>query len=182
MTVRIGWILAARDAETEPGVWFVFYHDEEGTVAFDITKQHPHIFYRGFEAVLNFEDASPATEKVVLLGGTERSDDALIILHETKAATPESNRINDEFSFLSYNYVALPGKPPSLTTPDNKPGTIHLKQPSSLLIAMGYRIFDSAKLEEEIKAGHWVCLPATPELVFGTSRHDRRAKLLNRLN
>lgn len=177
-----GFLLAALDPETDPGLWFIIYADDEGIVAFDLTAQHPHIFYRGFEAVLNFEDLKPATEKVVLLGGKERSDDALIILHEAAASTADSNPINEEFAFLSYNYVLLPGRPPAITTPDNRPSEIKLKKASRFLIAMGYRIFDSGKMQEQLKSGQWICLPASTDIVFDTDRHERRAKFLRQMN
>ncbi|MGB4057114.1 MAG: hypothetical protein WBK77_03415, partial [Alphaproteobacteria bacterium] len=84
--------------------------------------------------------------------------------------------------FLSYNYVLLPGKPPSIQTPDNRPTEIKLKTASAFLISMGYRVFSTPGLADEIAAGNWLCLPATPEIVFKTGRRDRRAKLLNRMN
>jgi putative AlgH/UPF0301 family transcriptional regulator len=47
---------------------------------------------------------------------------------------------------------------------------------------MGFRIFSTPALEQEIAAGHWICLPATAGIVFETNRHERRAKLLNLMN
>ncbi len=47
---------------------------------------------------------------------------------------------------------------------------------------MGYRVFEAQNLNNEIKAGRWMCLPATPEIVFHTPRQMRRAKLMNRMN
>lgn len=137
---------------------------------------------RDAEAMLNFEDTKDVTEKVVLLGGPERSDDALIILHEAAASTAESNPVNEAFAFLSYNYVLLPGRPPAITTPDNKPSEIKLKKPSRFLIAMGYRIFDAQKMQEHLKSGQWICLPATSDIVFNTGRHERRGKFMQRVN
>ena len=175
-------LLACLDPAIDPGLWFIFYSDDEGVAAIDLTREHPDIGYKNFESTLNFADTTPETEKLVLLGGPERPDDALVILHETAAAAPDSHRLNDEFSFLSYNYVLLPGHPPRLTTPDNRPSEIRLKRPSGLVIAMGYRVFDTPAITAEIKAGRWLCLPATPAIVFHTHRRERRAGLLGLMN
>lgn len=182
MTPDPGSLLACLDPAIDPGLWFVFYSDREGAAAIDITREHANIGYKGFEATLNFTDTTPETEKLVLAGGPERPDDALVILHETAATAPDSHPINDDFSFLSYNYVLLPGQPPRLTTPDNRPSEIRLKRPSGLVIAMGYRIFDTPALSTEIKAGRWLCLPATPRIVFHTPRRERREGLLGLMN
>ena len=182
MIPQPGDILLSHNTTQEPGLWFVFYSDEDGIAAFDLTREHQDIGYSGFSRVLNFEDTSAITEQVVLLGGPERPDDALIVLHETSATTDDSHLINDQFSFLSYNYVRVPGKPPAITTPDNRPSAIKLKKSSRFLVSMGYRIFDAPNMLRELKEGSWICLPATTDMVFNTSRHQRRAKALRQMN
>ncbi len=182
MIIKSGYLLTARDEAADSGLWFILYADAEGALAIDLSREHPDIGYSSFEAALKFTDLKPETEQVVLLGGIERSFDALVILHETRVAMEESNRINDDFSFLSYNYVPIPGKPPRITTPDNRPSEIKFKAPSSFLVSMGYRIFSSALLKDEIAAGEWLYVPAPPDVVFNTSRHERKAKLLQSLN
>ncbi len=182
MNFEAGWILVSRDAAKDPGVWFIFHHDDEGSIGIDISTAHPRIGYKGFESVLNFTDPRTELEKIVLLGGSDRPDDALIILHETSAAMDDSHTINDDFSFMSYNYVVLPGKPPSVTTPGNQPTQIKLKKNSAFLIAMGYRVWDSGAIEEEIEASCWICLPAAADVVFNISHSDRRAKILKQVN
>ncbi len=178
----VGTLLTSHDIENEPGLWFIFYADDEGVVAFDITREHPDIGYTGFAAAMNFDDPNPATEKVVLLGGPERHDDGLIILHEAHASTADSMPINDQFAMMSYNYVRVPGKPPALTTPDNRPTQIRLKQSSGFIIAMGYRIFDAPSLQRELRQGSWICIPAATDVIFNTRRRDRRAKMLQKMN
>lgn len=182
MTLEIGALLASHDNDHEPGVWFVFYRDDEGIVAIDITREHPDIGYKSFEATLNFEDLKPETEKVVLLGGPERSGDSLIILHEAEASTADSIPLNGFFAMMPYTYIVKPGEAPVLTTPDNRPSAIRLKNAAEFLVVMGYRIFDTPRLQAEIAAGRWLCLPATPDIVFKTGRRDRRTKLMNRMN
>jgi putative AlgH/UPF0301 family transcriptional regulator len=182
MIPQPGQLLLSHDTSQEPGLWFVFYADDEGIVAFDLAHEHPDIGYARFIPMLKFEDKNPVTEKIVLLGGPERSDDALIILHETQAATEDSNIIDNEFSFLSYTYVLVPGSPPQIMTPDNKPSDIRLKKASRFLIAMGYRIFDTPNMLRELKESSWIFLPATPDIIFDTAPHQRRERFLNKLN
>lgn len=177
-----GALLAAQDEAADPGLWFVLYADDEGIIAFDLTREHPDIGYAGFEAVLNFSDDKPELEKIVLLGGPDRSDNALIILHETGSSGPDSRLINDIFSFMSYTYVPLPGRPPVLISQHNKPSEIVMKKPGSFVIAMGFRIFQSPALHKAVADGEWICLPANPDIIFGTNRHERRARLVNLMN
>jgi putative AlgH/UPF0301 family transcriptional regulator len=124
----------------------------------------------------------PETEKIVLLGGPERPDDSLIILHEAEASGADSLPLNTLFAMMPYTYIVKPGQAPVLTTPDNRPSAIRLKNAAEFLIVMGYRIFDTKAMEVEIEAGRWLCLPATPDIVFKTGRRERRAKLMNRMN
>lgn len=182
MTLEIGSLLASHDNEHEPGVWFVFYKDDEGIVAFDITREHPDIGYKDFEGTLDFEDMKPEIEKIVLLGGPERPDDSLIILHEAEASGADSLPLNTLFAMMPYTYIVKPGHAPLLTTPDNRPSAIRLRKEAEFLIVMGYRIFDAPAMQAEIEAGRWLCLPATPDIVFKTGRRERRAKLMNRMN
>jgi putative AlgH/UPF0301 family transcriptional regulator len=182
MTLKDGSLVLAPDERLDPGLWFVFHHGPEGTAAFDITRAHPDIAYHRFQSVLNITDTTPETEKVVLLGGPERPDDALIILHETTTATKDSHVIDTHFSFLSYNYVLLPGKPPSLTTQGHQPTTITMKPESRFLVIMGYRLWEANELEHEIKTGDRVYLPASRDIIFETSRSKRRAETLKKVN
>jgi putative AlgH/UPF0301 family transcriptional regulator len=176
-----GWILVARDQAFDPGVWFVFYHEDIGTAAFDITTEHPSIHYQGFETALNFKEIKPETEKMVLLGGPERPDNALIILHETGAST-DSTHINDDFSFQGYTYILVPGKPPTIATADNAPTKIVLKPRANFLVVMGYRTWEGTQISTEIASGKWICLPADRKIIFETNRAERREKILNQIN
>jgi hypothetical protein len=105
MDSRVGWVLTPTNINDDKGLWFVFHHGEEGAVAFDLTTEHPRIGYKIFESGLMFDTTRMDSEKVVLLGGDMRSDDALIVLHRTQDAVDESYVIDDTFSFLSYNFV-----------------------------------------------------------------------------
>lgn len=172
---------ATLTSSNDPSAWFVFYKDDNGIAAVDLTTAHPRIGYGGFEAVLGFEDTKPETEKIVLLGGPERPDDALLILHDTASTSAESNRIDDHFSFQAYTYVLVPGKLPMITTPDNTPAKIRLKPHADFLIVMGYRTWTQAALEKELSAGDWLCLPA-PSNLLTIPRNERREKILLSVN
>lgn len=176
-----GWVLIARDEALDPGAWFIFYRDDAGLAAINLTKSHPRIGPKIFEGTLNFEDLRPEAEKVALLGGPVREDNALLILHETKASGEDSVLINEDFSFMAYTLAVVPGKPPILTTANNEPGKIRLKSRSDFLIAIGHRTWANIALEQEFQAGQWLCLPAPADLL-AIPRAERRQKILSQIN
>lgn len=177
-----GTLLLCRDETQEPGLWFLFHCGPEGALAVDLTRAHPEIGYKAFEQSLSFEDSRPDSEKIVLLGGPERMDNGLLVLHDTASATPDSYRVNDNLSFLSYNYVRIDGKPPAILTDENRPGRITLKPRAAFLIVMGFRLWEGEALTQEIENGLWTTLPASSEIVFYTPRAQRRTKALTLIN
>ena len=180
MTLEKGSLLASHDNEHEPGVWFVFYKDDEGVVACDITREHPDIGYKSFESTLNFDDLKSETEKIVLLGGPERPDDSLIILHEAEASGADSLPLNSQFAMMPYTYIVKPGEKPVLTTPDDRPSSIRLKNAAEFLIVMGYRICYTKRLATGMAAGRWLGLRARPSVLFKSAPRGCRENLLNR--
>lgn len=170
-----------KPGDESSGLYFIFHHGPEGAAAIDLTVPHPDISYKGFQAVLDFEDAKAETDKIVLLGGEERLEDALIILHETYDGQNESHRIDADFSFLSYNYVLLPGRPPSIQTAAHREARITLKRDCDFLIVMGYRMWEGDALDAQIAQGLWVALPATKNDIFHIPAAQRRAKFLKKL-
>lgn len=182
MDSRAGWIFIPTDSNDNKGLWFVFHYGEEGAVAFDLTIEHPRIGYKIFESGLMFDDTRTDAEKVVLLGGDMRSDDALIVLHKTQDVVDESHVIDDTFSFLSYNFVLLAGQPPVLSDSANAPSRITLKKDALFVIALGFRVWEGDSLATEVQRGLWTVLPADPEIVFYTSHRERRQKALLKIH
>ncbi len=176
---QAGWLLAAKDSTH---LWFVFHSGEDGVLAIDLTREHPDIAYRNFQSVLDGEDVKPDSEKIVLLGGPLQPDDALIILHETQNATEESRIINEDFAFLSYRYVLLPGRPPVLAGADNRPSRIELKGKTKFIVAMGFRAWTAEELTDEMELGFWMSVPATADIIFDTTRTQRYARACSILN
>lgn len=176
-----GYLVFSRD-EADTSLWFIFHHDTDGALAADLTQPHPHVSYKIFAATLDFEDSKLEEEKIVLLGGPEQSDDAMIVLHLSTAGTEDSTLVNEDFAFTSYRLVLLPGKPPMLAGPGGAPSRMPVKQQSDFLVILGFRSWETGMLEAEIARGLWNCLPATPELVFGTPQIERLKKARAALN
>jgi putative AlgH/UPF0301 family transcriptional regulator len=176
-----GYVVFNRNG-ADSSLWFIFHHDTDGALAADLTQPHPHIPYKIFGAVLDFEDNKPEEEKTVLLGGPEQSDDAMIVLHLSTAGTEDSTLVNEDFAFTSYRLVLLPGKPPMLAGSGGA-SKLHLKkQQTDFLVILGFRAWETGVLESEIARGLWSCLPATPELIFHTPRIERLKKLRAAIN
>lgn len=176
-----GFLLAATAKNTHKGLWFVFHHEDSGILAFDLTQEHPDVPYQRFATVLDSEDRKPQSDKIVLLGGPMESDKSMILLHN-KPQVEASHVINDDFSFLSYRYVVVPGKPPAVTKADNTPSRINLGDTADFIVSVGFRLWEIQPLRDELAQGLWTLVPATPDLIYRTSRQDRLQRALLSIN
>lgn len=182
MTLLTGHLLVPSSKNSDTGVWFIFHHESEGILAFDLTQKHPEIPYRYFESAMTGDDGKTLEDKIVLLGGPKQSDTAMLVLHNNPVAGQDRHIINDDFAFKSYRFVLAPGKPPAITTTDNTPARIDLKPSTDFLIVLGFRLWEMDTLEQELKNWQWTLIPATPELVFHTPRQDRLQKARRSIN
>lgn len=180
--VTTGSLLACRDLSKDSGLWFVFHADDEGILAVDLTVPHDGLSYKTFASVLDGVDTKPPAEQIVLRGGPLQSDDALVILHTTIPDSPDSHLLNEDFSFRSYRYVALPGKPPSITTKDNAPTRLSFSQTADFLVIAGFRLWETKDLHAELQEKVWTVTPATPDILFRTSYQTRLSRALNLIN
>ena len=46
MTLLTGHLLVPTSQNTDTGLWFIFHHESDGILAFDLTQKHPEIPYR----------------------------------------------------------------------------------------------------------------------------------------
>lgn len=182
MSALKGCLLVPTSKNADKGLWFIFHHESDGILAFDITQEHPDIPYKRFASVLNSEDNKAEKDKIVHLGGPLQSDSALLILHNNPDADKNSHIINDDFCFLSYRYVVIPGKPPSITKADQTPTRMDLGHDTDFIVTLGFRLWDMDIFESELKDWQWTLLPATPDLVFRTSAKDRLEKARRSIN
>ena len=177
-----GHFLVPTTNNPDTGLWFIFHHEAEGLLAIDLTKPHPDIPYRHFESVLEGEDNKPRSERIVLLGGPMQPDTSMIVLHNDLHAVGDNHVINDDFRFLSYRFVLLPGHPPQITKADDTPTRINMQGGGDFLITMGFRLFDMDALEKELQDWQWTILPATPDIVFFTPHKERLEKARRSIN
>lgn len=176
MTLLTGHLLVPTSQNPDTGLWFIFHHESDGVLAFDLTREHPDIPYRYIESALTSDDGKALEDKIVLLGGPNQSDTAMLVLHNNPVAGQDQHILNDDFAFKSYRYVLIPGKPPAITTADNAHTRINLKDSTDFIVTVGFRLWDMGTLEQELKNWQWTIIPATPELVFHTHRRDRLQK------
>lgn len=176
-TIKPGMVLLSAQDER---AWFLFYHNETGTAAFDLTTEHPEIGWKIFESSLKFSNMP--LEKTVLLGGPERKNDALIILHETDKQSEESFVIDENFSFLAYTLALLPDMPPVIHTNEPAPTEVKLQLHVDFLIVLGHRQWLPDILENELKSGLWYCMEPQPFDIFASRRENRRENLRNKIN
>lgn len=173
--IETGWLLISAPDASEKGLYFIFHAEEGGILGANLTEPHADIPYHHFAAALQGEDRKNEPDKIVLLGGPEQSDDALLILHDAKVSDAQSFPINDDFAFKSYRFVLVPGKPPDIVTDENRPGRISFARPADFLVIVGFRLWEMAQLQKEMAQGLWTLAPASPLLVFGTPREARLA-------
>lgn len=177
-----GCLLVPSAQNPDTGLWFIFHHESDGVLAFDITKLHPEIPYRYFEPALIGEDRKNASDKIVLYGGPEQDQSAMLVLHNNPAANKDSHIINKDFSFLSYRFTLVPGHPPAFTRGDESPAQLEFTGTTDFIVVLGFRIWSMNMLEQDLIHWRWSLLPATQEIVFHTPAHERLAKARRSIN
>ncbi len=105
-------------------------------------------------------------------------DNALSILHETLPQPEDSVRIDESYSLRTYRYVLIPGDPSAVAGNNKDTGTIAFKSAADFLIIMGFKVWEMPKLIADIDAGLYKVVPATKDIVFGTSAEGRLTKAL----
>lgn len=166
-----GHFLVPTHKNLETGLWVIFHHEADGILAFDITQEHPDIPFDLFKK----EAADRVREKTVLRGGPLQDDSALILLHNRPGTHPDDKSLTDAMAFLSYRFRRIKGKP-RLERADETETQIQLPSDASALIVVGFRLWEMADLETQLKEWQWYLLPATPELVFNTLSSNRLQK------
>lgn len=177
-----GHFLIPSYKNSNSGLWFIFHHESEGTLAFDLTKEHPDIPFRHFYTAFKDFAHRPPKERIVLLGGPMQSDSAMIVLHNDNNAGPGTHVINDHFAFHSFRYVLTPGKSPAVTNADFDDVTLSLDAATPALVVIGFRLWEMDELEDDLKNWRWNIIPASPEIVFHTPPGERLSRARARIN
>lgn len=179
MSLLKGCLLVPTTRNEDRGLWFIFHHESDGILAFDITAEHPEVPYRFFKSLLGAAGPSTPADQIIYLGGPLQNDSAMIVLHSIPTAAPDAHVVSDKFTFHSFRLTILPGKPPTVTRADDAPARLDLGTSPDVLIVLGFRIWDMDVLEQELKDWQWTFLPASPDIVFSTPRSERltRARL-----
>jgi putative AlgH/UPF0301 family transcriptional regulator len=164
------------------GLYFIFHHESEGILAFDITREHPDIPFRHFDTLI--DGAGFRTpEDIVLLGGPEHPGTAMLVLHDNPLQGGESHKLSAAFALHSYKFVLIPGQPPSLArSDDDVAGRLSFAPHTNFILCMGFRLWSMEALEAELKDWQWTFLPAMPEIVFESRHGERLQKALFAIN
>lgn len=163
------------------GLYFIFHHEEEGLLAFDVTREHPDIPFRHFESLIDGAGFK-TPQDIVLLGGPEQPDTAMIVLHDTPQKGDDSHVLAPGFALLSYKFVLIPGRPPALSRSDDSPGRLSFAPRTNFILCMGFRLWTMDALESELKDWQWNFIPALPDIVFETPHADRLRRALQLIN
>jgi putative AlgH/UPF0301 family transcriptional regulator len=170
-----GHFLVPTPRNDDHGLWFIFHHESDGILAVDLTRPHPDIPHGIFLPLIDSAD-SRSIEKTVLYGGDNQPDNAMIVLHNGPLKGDESHIIDKNFSFLSYRYVLIPGRPPVIERSNSVPGRLSFAPKADFLIVMGFRLWNMDDLERELQDWQWNFLPAVPQIVFHTKAAQRLSK------
>lgn len=176
---KAGWLLASPEPAVEPGLWFVFHSEEDGILAVDLTTLHPDLNYAPFQAAIS---GGKPVAPLVLLGGPIQNSEMLLIPHRREKADGDSYVVSDELAFQSFRYNLVKGKTPSLMAGDGDPINVRFEPETPFLVIVGIRLWDAPTLRQEMEAGLWKAIPATPDILFNTPREMRRARALNLVN
>jgi putative AlgH/UPF0301 family transcriptional regulator len=156
----------------EQTLWFIFHHESDGILAFDLTTPHDSIRTNIFAPLIDGTVNLPS-EEFVLNGGPNQNDTALIFLDDDPAPREGAINLAGAFSLTSFRLNLVPGKPPALFKSDDAPGHLSPGRARNVLIALGFRVWDMDTLEQELKDWLWTFLPASPNIVFHTPRSEQ---------
>ena len=150
------------DSVFDKGIIYVCEHNDEGAMGIMINKPIPNIEKLLYK--LDIKDLSPKPN--VYLGGPVDINKGFVI-HEkgykTKGTLSVSNQISLTSNLDIINDI-LDGK-----------------GPSNYRFALGYSGWGPGQLEEELKRGDWLILPAYKQIMFDTPDSMMWKKACNKL-
>ncbi len=177
---KAGSLLASPEPSLEPGLWFVFHSEEDGILAADITTPHPDLNYAPFKKAIS--GGTPAAP-FILLGGPIQNTEMLLIPHGREKDDKDSYVVSDDLAFQSFRYHLIHGKAPTIAAGESSdPINVRFEAETPFLVIVGIRLWDAPTLRQEMEAGLWKIIPATPDILFATPMEMRRARALNLLN
>ena len=174
-----GWLLASPEPALEPGLWLVFHSEADGILAADLTTPHPVLNYTPFDAAIG---GGLPVSRTVLLGGPIQNEEMLLIPHRREADDKDSHVISADVAFHSFRYHLIAGKSPTLAMGEGDPINVRFEAATRYLVIVGIRLWDARTLRQEVEAGLWKILPASPDILFDTPHDLRRARALNLVN
>ncbi len=152
-------------------VIFVCTHDSEGALGVMVNRPLETVTFMELMAQLDLKSPPEHADKMVYFGGPVDVNRGFI-LHEPllEQHFSEEASITEDIS-LSTSLQYFKGMS------DTKD-----RSSKNMIVAIGYAGWSTGQLEQEIKAGDWISMPAESQLVFETPPHELWEKAYSALN
>jgi putative transcriptional regulator len=157
-----------RDEIFDKSAILICSHDKEGAVGIIINRPLESVTFLELMAQFQMKSPKDFSNQPVFFGGPVDVNRGFI-LHTTNYVPDISLKICEE--------VALTASLDFFKTFPKE----EQKEPIDILIALGYAGWGPGQLEEEIKKGSWVHVPATKELLFGVKSNKKWEKAIKKL-
>ncbi|HBS43232.1 MAG TPA: YqgE/AlgH family protein [Oceanospirillales bacterium] len=145
-------------------VTYLCEHNADGAMGIVLSKPSPHRFSEVCEQL--GIDGFPGHEPVVLQGGPVQPEQGFILHRDNGQHWGSTMAVTDEISLSSSR--------------DILEAIASASGPDEYRFALGYAGWGADQLEHELTDNAWLTLPATPELVFGTTAETIHSEALKR--
>ena len=134
-------------------VTYLCEHDEDGAMGIVLSKPSTHHFSEVCEQ-LGIEGRS-GNDPVILQGGPVSPEQGFVLHRNNGQDWASTMKVTDDVSLSSSRDILL-----SIAAAEG---------PDEYRFVLGYAGWGADQLEHELSDNAWLTLPATPELLFGTS-------------
>ena len=140
-------------------VIFVCNHDKDGALGLMINRPLETVTFMELMAQLDLKSSPSFADKRLHFGGPMDVNRGFI-LHE-----PLISKLDETKEMPITSDIALSTSIDYFKLAQNKPESVPADK---MIVAIGYAGWTKGQLEDEIKAGDWLSLPAESQLIFNT--------------
>ncbi|PLX29247.1 MAG: hypothetical protein C0582_05035 [Alphaproteobacteria bacterium] len=154
-------------------VIFVCSHDDEGALGLMINRPLETVTFMELMAQLDLKSAPSFADKRLYFGGPMDVNRGFILhepLMKTAPKVKETTITSDIALSSSIDYFKLAQNAPESISADK------------MIVAIGYAGWSEGQLENEIKAGDWLSIPAESNLIFNTPAQNLWRQAYQNLN
>lgn len=156
---------ALEDSWFAGSVTYLCEHNAEGAMGIVLSKPTSHHFSEVCDqlGIEGHNDHDP----VVLQGGPVRPEQGFILHRNDGHDWASTMKVTDDISLSSSRDILL--------------SIARAEGPQEYRFALGYAGWGTDQLEQELSDNAWLTLPATPELLFGTTAESIHSEALKQL-